>query len=124
MLSISQNQLDRLGAQSFVERMAAVIVEADPCATDEVGSDSFAATVLAQVDTARRYGLHSARHAAIYVLSAWMLGLDFDQQLPAVQAALVNPSYSPDQKAMFLEVFTTRLLAGLEAGSPNRKPAT
>lgn len=124
MLSISQTQFEQLGAQSFVARMAAIIVEADPSSADEVRSDSFAKTVLAQVDRAKRYGLQSARHVATFVLSAWLLGLDFDEQLPAVQAALSNPNYSAHQKATFLETFTTNLMAGLEAGSPNRKPAT
>ena len=118
------DQFDHLGAQSFVDRMAAIIVEADPSAADEVRSDSFAKTVLAQVDKAKRYGLQNARHAATFVLSAWLLGLDFDEHLPAIQAALSNPGYTAHQKATFLEAFTTNLMAGLEAGSPNRKPAT
>lgn len=124
MLSISPTQFEQLGAQSFVARMAAIIVEADPSAADEVRSDSFAMKVLAQVDRAKSYGLQSARHAATFVLSAWLLGLDFDEHLPAVQAVLNNPNYSAHQKATFLETFTTSLMAGLEAGSPSPRPAT
>jgi hypothetical protein len=55
MLSISQARFDQLGALSFVERMAVIVADADPSASEEVRSPNFGPTVVAQVHKAGRY---------------------------------------------------------------------
>ncbi|PYP91717.1 MAG: hypothetical protein DMG65_06635 [Candidatus Angelobacter sp. Gp1-AA117] len=58
-----------------------------------------------QIAKARSYGFLTERQIAAYVISAWLLGEDFDHEFPAVQQIL-RPGLTPVEKSTQLEQFT------------------
>jgi len=69
--------------------------------------------VAGQIAKARRYGLLTEQEVASYVISAWLLGQDFDKEFPAAQEVLTAP-VSGNVKACFLEQWTQELFEKLE----------
>lgn len=71
--------------------------------------------VAGQIAKARGYGLLTEQEVASYVISAWLLGQDFDKEFPAAQEVLTAP-VSGNVKASFLEQWTQELFEKLEGG--------
>jgi len=74
-----------------------------------------------QVQRARRYGLQTERQIIAYVITAWLLGEMFDEELPAARLALSAPDFSAEDKRIWLEEWTVKLLSTL---SPERVVST
>jgi hypothetical protein len=58
-----------------------------------------------QIGKARTYGFLTERQIATYVMSAWLLGDDFDREFLAVQQML-GLNLTPAEKSTWLERFT------------------
>lgn len=113
----SDKQIQKIKLRSFVERIGRVVLQLKMAEPKEVNSAEFARIVGTQVVLAKSYGLRSERDVATFVLSAYILGLGFDENFPDVNAALKDDNFSSEQKAIFLQVFTQELIKGLKEES-------
>ncbi len=110
---IRREQLASLGESRFRDRFRALLKE---CFEDarSISPDDLNAAISSQLKKAERYGLTSEQPAATYIMSAWLLGSDFDARFPAVGERLADENTSQADKAKWLETFTTTLLDSLE----------
>lgn len=68
-----------------------------------------------QAARARQHGLDTEQSIAIYVVTAWIMGEDFDERLSAAGDVL-NSKFSPEEKADWLEQWAPAVLASLRHG--------
>lgn len=100
----------------FERRLAQIIIEADPSASKALSNDKGRAELRAQCGKARGYGLTTEIEIARYVITAWLMGLDFDTKFPAM-AEILNSGYlSPAEKAEAIEKLTVMVLSTLKNG--------
>jgi hypothetical protein len=66
-----------------------------------------------QIDKAKGHGLISMRQVATYVVTAWILGVDFDERFPVLRRTLHNWDIDPQRKAEILIEHTMALLSAL-----------
>jgi hypothetical protein len=109
---ITKGQRDALGYGAFVRRFRALLLDCFPDAADAVSTDEFDETLRRQCDIARQYGLRSERAIATFLMSAWLLGPEFDRRFPAVNQQLLS-SLDEDEKASWMEAFVAALLGRL-----------
>lgn len=69
--------------------------------------------VASQIRKGRVYGCEDEQDAAAYVITAWLLGTDFDARFPAARD-LLRSSLSGKMKARFLEEWTKEIFQELE----------
>jgi hypothetical protein len=110
MFTITESRFTQMGEASFVDRMRSVLLEAFPEQIRAVPSAELSAEILRQARRAEAYGLTSELSAATFVLTAWMLGLDFDTRFEDVQRTLASTWLTQDQKSSWLESFSVKLL--------------
>jgi hypothetical protein len=65
------------------------------------------------VRRAQVYGLATERDAAAFVITAFLLGENFDDDFPAAQQVLTSPVLGGADKAEWLEEWTTKLFQTL-----------
>lgn len=68
--------------------------------------------IVTQIKKAQRYGLVSELAIADYVITAWVLGDEFDIKFPAAQEVLAA-QISQEMKALFLERWTEQIVYNL-----------
>ncbi len=115
-LTIHPHQVQRLGEGHFVNKLRGILLEGanDPAATRaELVSPQGEAALRAQIAAARRHGMASELDIARYVITAWLLGPDFDTRFPAMAEVLASDRLTRSQKAEALERITETLLATL-----------
>lgn len=112
-LVLSTRQIDSLAVDAFLDRVAEVIASADPAAPRVLGTPEGRATLRAQADKALAYGLTTELDCGRYIVTAWLLGTDFDSRLPAMAEILAEPRLTPTAKADALERITGALFATL-----------
>ena len=115
-LTVHPHQFQHLGESHFVNKLRGILLEgaSDPAATRaEMASPQGEAALRAQIASARRHGMASELDIARYVITAWLLGPDFDTRFPAMAEVLASDRLTPSQKAEALERITETLLATL-----------
>jgi hypothetical protein len=65
------------------------------------------------VRRAQAYGLATERDAAAFVITAFLLGEEFETDFPAAQQVLTSPVLGGADKAEWLEEWTTQLFKSL-----------
>jgi hypothetical protein len=116
-LKIRKELFDALNQQHearYVSRLTNFLRERFPDAAQEP-VEKLRPEVTAQIAKARGYGLSTEQELADYVISAWLLGQDFDKDFPAAREVLTAP-ISGNMKAYFLEQWTKQLFEELEGG--------
>lgn len=116
-MRISQAQLDQLADARFLDRLVGILAESDPGAGEALRTPEGKRILRQQYDKALTYGLVTELDAARYVITAWLLGTDFDTRFPAMREILGEPRLSPSQKAEAIERVSTALLQTLRQGS-------
>lgn len=120
-LFFSEQQLQETAENRYLGRLRDILVAGStpPSATRaELDGPEGTAMLQAQVANARRYGMRSELDLARYVITAWLLGLDFDTRFPAMAQVLTADRLGPSQKAEALERISTTLLETLKPGAP------
>jgi hypothetical protein len=117
MLAFTEQQMDRMGTESFLERMIVAIAESDPSADAELRGPDGNRILHEQYEKAHRYGLTTELELGQYIVTAWLLGTDFDTRFGAFQEILTHPTMLPRQKAEAIEQTATMLLGTLQAES-------
>lgn len=116
MLRFSEEQFAQLAELRFERRLTQILVDADPNATAALTNEKGRGILRAQCAKARGYGLTTELEIARYVITAWLMGLDFDTRFPAMAEILNTAKLQPDQRAMAIEQLTTNVLFDLERG--------
>lgn len=117
MLRITQEQMDKMAEWSFLERIIDAIAESDPGAEAELLAPEGRRVLNEQYNKAHTYGLSTELELGQYILTAWLLGTDFDTKFPAMQQILTYPTMVPSQRAEAIEQTTVMLLEMLQAGA-------
>lgn len=116
MLSITDRQVDEISASmmsNFIRRSDDFLRSQFPeAAVNPPGSlDAPIARLLRQGSA---YGLTTERQLLTYVVTGWLLGLDFDSAFPAATFVLNSPEYTADDKAEWLENWTVEIFRQLK----------
>ncbi len=116
MLKIRKDQMATLSepmGDQFVDGLVAFLREEFDDARRERVKD-LEPGVRAQVQKARSYNLVTREQIATYVTAAWLLGVEFDTEFPAVKDVLPSEAYTADQKADWLAEWVERMFYELE----------
>ena len=65
-------------------------------------------------DKGLSYNLITEQQIIIFIITAWLLGENFDTDFPKANAVLLSPDYSPDDKTEWLTKWTESLFKALE----------
>jgi hypothetical protein len=99
--------------ERFADRVASFLQEQFPDAAGEPRG-SLKAAVVEQIHRAREYGFTTEAQLTTYVITAWVLGAEFDSDMPAARDMLRSQMHTPDDKALWLERWTEKLFRTLE----------
>lgn len=113
MRRFTPSQVESIGERSFVERVREVLLEQYPAEADVLNGPGFAPTVVQLARRAASYGLEDQQTACSFVITSWVLGLDFDEQFPELRTLLHRDDLVPAQKSIALETFTLEMLRRL-----------
>ena len=105
MLKLREAQIDQLAP--FRRRMRDLLRRHFP-ETREVPARQTDAAISRQVKAGRAHGLWTERQLAIYVLTAFLMGENFNTQFPAVEAVL-GSDLPPDGKADWVEAWSKEM---------------
>jgi hypothetical protein len=103
----------RASEDRFADRLVSFLQEQFPDAAGEPRG-SLRAAVVEQLGRAREYGFVTETQLTTYVVTAWLLGAEFDSDMPAARHMLRSQMHTPDDKALWLERFTEKLFRTLE----------
>ncbi|WP_428034723.1 hypothetical protein [Amphritea sp.] len=113
MLKISELQSKELSEASYLHRMRKYLYDSFPEARD-VPVDDMETAITALTNRAAIYNLTQETDVAAFIVTAWLMGLDFDQKFTVVGNVLANfdlPSY---EKTEFLWEFIEKSFATLK----------
>ncbi len=116
MLTLTEQQLAALNAESekiYLERLLRLLAECFPD-TAEVPGAELRQGVAEEIEKARGYGLLNEDEIAVYVVTAWQLGRDFDGFFPAAQLVLASQDYSGAEKRDWLQAWTLTMFKALQ----------
>ncbi|CAO3413163.1 hypothetical protein [Azospirillum endophyticum] len=119
MLIITDDQITHLSALSradFIGRADRLLRSRFEEAA-AVPDGELNAPIEALTDKALGYGLVMEPQALAYIVTGWLLGLEFDTDFPAARFMLASPDYTPAEKADWLENWTVRMFKLLAPSS-------
>lgn len=98
--------------ERFVDRTT-LFLQAEFADARREPRSSLKPAVAEQIARARRHGFTTEIQLVTYVVTAWLLGPTFDEEMPAVRQTLESPVMSPGDKASWLSEFTEKLFRTL-----------
>jgi hypothetical protein len=113
---IQDAQLERLAQRRFQSRLVAAIAEHDSNAEAELQTLEGRKELDRQCKRARSYGLRTELELARYVVTAWLLGANFDTRFPAMQQVLSTNMLQSPEKADAIEKIAIAVLHELTEG--------
>lgn len=116
MFTISDQQMSALATETMANRLFEHLLESFPDQVTPGDKAELKPVIIEQMELADRYGFETEQQIAIFVTSAWLLGLGFDQRYPAVQECFVQSGLMPGEKAEWLQAFTETMFLTLETG--------
>lgn len=81
-----------------------------PDFTDSIMSEEFDNDLDQLIVDAIEYGFSNEIHISIFILNAWLLGLNFYKKNEIVLNKLSNKDLTPAQKIQWLEIYTDIIL--------------
>ena len=115
---IRNEQFDEMAIPNiaqFIERAIAFLYDKFPESLEE-DTDELTEIVGVLIEKAETYGLVTEQHAMNYIVTAWLLGIDFDTEFPAAQETLSSNEFTPDEKSDWLAEWTEKIFAAFEEG--------
>jgi hypothetical protein len=97
----------------LTNQMVALLHEAFPESRSEPAAELYKG-VRGVMQKAVAYGIDNEGDLGIYVITAYILGGDFDEEVPEAGAFLRNPRYTSHQKAAQLESWAQQAVEALE----------
>jgi hypothetical protein len=90
--------------------MAALLTRQYPEEVAKLDEVEFRQGIITQTKKAGIYGLTIEQPAGMFVVCAWVLGVGFDEEIPAVGEMLRRQDLSQEEKAQWLETFLITLV--------------
>lgn len=115
-ISVSKEQLNQLSDTTMAKKVEDVLRLEFKEGIEAIAPTELRQVVLEQIQVARKYGLTTELNVANFVVTAWVLGLEFDTNIPAANECLTNAEMTQDDKAVWLEQFTNVMLTKLAEG--------
>lgn len=97
----------------FIQRAITFLYENFPESLDE-DTDELTEIVGVLIEKAETYGLVTEQQAMNYIVTAWLLGVDFDKEFPAAEETLNSKDFTPDEKSEWLAKWTEEIFATFE----------
>jgi len=116
-IAFNQHQMGRLSDRRFEQRLIQLLCRADPAAGRAFQAPDGLAELRRQCAKARRFGMQAELDIARYVITAWLLGPDFDERFPAMAEILGSDRISASQKAEAIERVSVAVLTELAEGA-------
>ena len=115
-LRFTEDQFAQLAELRFERRLTQILIDADPRAEEALSTEDGRTVLRGQCAKARGYGLTTEIEIARYVITAWLMGLEFDTRFPAMAEILNSEELTPAQKAEAIERLTSKVLFDLREG--------
>ena len=116
MLNLTTNQLNAIGASRFQERLSRLLRDNLPDSRGVIDTPSGQQTLREQCAKACSYGLKTELNIANYIITAWLLGVDFDTRFVTMKEILSNPELTPSEKSNGITQVTSIVLSDLQKG--------
>lgn len=116
-IAFNQHQMGRLTDRCFEQRLIQLLCRSDPAAGRAFQAPDGLAELRRQCAKARRCGMQAELDIARYVITAWLLGPDFDERFPAMAEILGSDRISASQKAEAIERVSVAVLTELAEGA-------
>ena len=113
-LAFSAEQMEALAMGAFLSRVVTLLVDADPSARDVLSDPDGHRILYRQYQRALSYGLTSELDLGRYIITAWLLGTDFDTRFPAMSQILNSPELTSGEKAQAIEDISITLFDVLD----------
>jgi hypothetical protein len=109
----SGEQIDALSRLQFENRLIELISSEEHDARTELESPAGREELRRQCGKAQRYGLTRGADIARYVITAWLMGPDFDETYGAMREVLQSRELSGAQKAQEISQISLAVLRTL-----------
>jgi hypothetical protein len=116
MTTISRNQWDRMGQDSFDARLIGILRRHHPEQAGRMEFPQLVSAIHRQIAQARTYGLNDERSVATYVYTSWLMGEEFDKRIPALAQILRERKMPSSDKATALGNFSKLVFHTLGGG--------
>jgi hypothetical protein len=103
VLTPNQNQLDQMGSSMLCDDILQVLIDSYPDKAAVFSSSAAKTVVLEQMKKADGYGIESELDIGRYVITAWLMGRDFDTKYPTMNSILVSATATATQKMDAIE---------------------
>jgi hypothetical protein len=113
-LIVSADQHEEMGVGRFLNSFTGLLCQTLPEAKGSLNTPDGQRILREQYAKATGYGFRSEREIARYLLTAWLLGSDFDKRYPAMAGILLNRAVPPAQRAADIGRLTVQLFETLE----------
>jgi hypothetical protein len=113
-MQIHADQVVLFGESASIDKVTTLLIESDPKASKVLASPEGKKILRQQFEKAQGYGLTSELDIGRYLITAWLMGLDFDTRLPAMQEILSAPNGTSEQKADAIEKVSVALFKTLQ----------
>ena len=117
ILQISEAQMEAMARERFLDRVTAILADSYPGSRAGLASGDTREVMRAMYAKARGHGFTVELDLARYIITAWILGIDFDTRYPAMAELLALQTLSPAQKSEAVEQMTTTLMEMLNEGA-------
>lgn len=116
MLTLTSDQLNAIAEARFKQRLSDLLLESLPDSRGVIDTPQGQKTLTEQCSKARSYGMRAELDIANYIITAWMLGIDFDSRFTAIKEILAKPELTASQKTALITQVTSVLLTELQKG--------
>lgn len=115
-LTFNPEQIADVSERRFERRLVNAIARADPTALEGLDTPQGMVMLRQQCAKARAVGMSAEIDIARYVVTAWLMGPDFDTRFPAMTEVLSAARLTGSQKADGIERICTAVLFELDQG--------
>lgn len=119
-LVLGTNQFAQLSERRFEDRLAQVLAKDDSGAKSLLATSEGMAMMREQCAKARSFKMTAELDIARYVITAWLLGPDFDTRFGAMTEILNTDRLTPAQKAEAVERVCTTVMTELHQGKDRK----
>ena len=116
MLKLTPHQLDAIAESRFRQRLSDLLLESMPDSRGVIDTPEGQQSLTEQCANARSYGMRTELDIANYVITAWLMGRDFDTRFPAMKEILASLELTPTQKSSLITQVSSVVLCELQKG--------
>lgn len=96
--------------EKFKDNLKSMMMDDFPDHIDIIESQQFYETMDYLIEKAKKHGFENPIHWSIFILSAWVLGIDFDEEYSPIKKKFKDSNLTSQQKIEWLEIYTDILL--------------